>query len=132
MWDNVAGRWQAWWPSLDRGAQDVSDKIVELAEINPDDKVLDISTGIGKPAVTTARRVKPNRKVVAIDISPQMLAIAKTRAKSLGLDGIMEFRESEGEKLELPESIARFDTILYPLDRRSFCITRRTGSETVV
>jgi enediyne biosynthesis protein CalE5 len=113
MWDNVAAGWQAWWATLKRGAQKVSDKSVELAEIKPGDKVLDIAAGIGgEPAVAAARRVKPNGKVVATDISPQMLAIAKSRAKSLGLDSIMEFRESDGEKLELPESTARFDAIL--------------------
>jgi SAM-dependent methyltransferase len=72
---------------------------------------LDIARGIGEPAVSAARRVMPNGKVVAIDISPQMLAIAKTRAKSLGLDSIMEFRESDGEKLDLPEPTAKFDAI---------------------
>src|SRR5688500_17393938 len=54
----------------------------------------------------------PSGKVVATDISPQMLAIAKTRAKSLGLDGIMEFRESDGEKLDFPEPTAKFDAVL--------------------
>ena len=114
MWDNAAAGWQAWWPTFEHGAQEVSDKIVELAEIKPGDRVLDIATGIGEPAVTAARRVKPNGKVVATDISPQMLAIAKTRAKSLGLDGIMEFKESDAEKLELPESSTakKFDAIL--------------------
>jgi ubiquinone/menaquinone biosynthesis C-methylase UbiE len=112
MWDNVAAGWQAWWPTLERGAQKVSDKIVELAEIKPGDRVLDIATGIGEPAVTAARRVKPNGKVVATDISPQMLAIAKTRAKSLGLDSIMDFRESDAEKLDLPEPTATFDAII--------------------
>ncbi|MFL6486950.1 MAG: class I SAM-dependent methyltransferase [Nitrososphaera sp.] len=112
MWDNAAAGWQAWWETLERGAQKVSDKIVELAEIEPGHKVLDIATGIGEPAVTAARRVKPHGKVLATDISPQMLAIAKTRAKSLGLDGIIEFRESDGEKLDLPDSTAKFDVIL--------------------
>ena len=97
MWDNAAAGWQNWWETIERGAQKVSNKLVELAEIKPGDKVLDIATGIGEPAVTAARSVKPNGKVVAIDISPQMLAIAKTRAKSLGLDDIIEFRENDGE-----------------------------------
>src|SRR5919197_2211842 len=92
MWDNAAAGWQAWWENIERGAQKVSDRLVEMAQINPGDSVLDIATGIGEPAVTAAKRVKPNGRVVATDISPQMLAIAKTRAKSLGLDGIMEFR----------------------------------------
>jgi enediyne biosynthesis protein CalE5 len=104
MWDNVAAGWQAWWETFESGAQKVSDKLVELAEIKPGDKVLDIATGIGEPAVTAARRVKPNGKVVATDISPQMIAIAKSRAKSLGLDSLMEFREGDAEKLKFPNS----------------------------
>ena len=112
MWDNAATGWQTWWETIERGAQKVSDKIVELAEIKPGNRVLDIATGIGEPAVTAARRVKPNGKVVAIDISPKMLAIAKTRAKSLGLDDIMEFRESDGEKINLPDHTTKFDAVL--------------------
>jgi ubiquinone/menaquinone biosynthesis C-methylase UbiE len=112
MWDNAAAGWQAWWGTIERGAQKVSDKIVELAEIKAGDRVLDIATGIGEPAVTAARKVIPNGKVIAIDISPQMLAIAKTRAILLGLDSIVEFRESDGEKLDLPDQTSKFDAIL--------------------
>jgi ubiquinone/menaquinone biosynthesis C-methylase UbiE len=112
MWDNAAAGWQTWWETFERGAQKVSDKIVELAEIKPGDRDLDIATGIGEPAVTAARKVMPNGKVLATDISPQMLAIAKTRAASLGLNGIIEFRESDGEKLDLPDQTAKFDAIL--------------------
>jgi ubiquinone/menaquinone biosynthesis C-methylase UbiE len=110
MWDNVAAGWQTWWATFEQGAQRVSDKIVELAEIKPGDRVLDIATGIGEPAITAARRVRPNGKVVATDISPQMLAIAMARAKSLGLDGVMEFRESDAEALDFPKST--FNAIL--------------------
>jgi ubiquinone/menaquinone biosynthesis C-methylase UbiE len=112
MWDNAAAGWKTWWETIERGAQKVSNKLVELAEIKPGDRVLDIATGIGEPAVTAARKVMPNGKVIAIDISRQMLEVARTRAKSLGLDGIMEIRESDGEKIDLQDSTAKFDAIL--------------------
>ena len=54
----------------------------------------------------------PDGKVVATDISPKMLQIARTRATSLGLNGIMKFRESDGEKIDLLEQTAKFDAIL--------------------
>ena len=54
MRDNAAAGWQAWWETTERGAQKFSDKIIQLAEIQPGDKVLDIATGMGKPAVTAA------------------------------------------------------------------------------
>jgi ubiquinone/menaquinone biosynthesis C-methylase UbiE len=104
MWDNVAAGWQAWWATFESGAQKVSDKIVELAEIKPGDRVLDIATGIGEPAITAARRVRPSGKVVATDFSPQMLAIARARAKMLGLDSVMEFKECDAETLDFPKS----------------------------
>jgi hypothetical protein len=32
MWDNAAAGWQTWWETIERGAQKVSNKLVELAE----------------------------------------------------------------------------------------------------
>lgn len=67
--------------------------LVELAEIKQGDKVLDIVTGIGEPAITAARKVGINGHVLATDISPQMLKIAKQRSISIGLQDIVEFKE---------------------------------------
>ncbi len=40
--------------------------------------------------------------VLATDISGQMLGIAKERAASLGLQRIIEFKQSDAENLDLP------------------------------
>jgi ubiquinone/menaquinone biosynthesis C-methylase UbiE len=109
-WDSVAECWKKWWKLVEQSAQVVSDKLVDLAQIRQGHKVLDIGTGIGEPAVTAARRVGPTGKIVAIDISPQMLAIAKERAKDNGLDKIIEFREADAESFSLLSS--NFDAII--------------------
>lgn len=59
---------------------------------------MDIATGIGEPAVTAAEVVgdsttittttNGDSHVLAIDISPQMLAIAKKRSMFLGCKGL--------------------------------------------
>ena len=59
--------------------------MVELAEIKQGDRVIDIATGIGEPAITAAKKVGVEGYVLATDISSQMLAIAKERTVSLGL-----------------------------------------------
>ncbi len=82
---------------------------MDLAEIQPGQQVLDVATGIGEPAVTAARRVGPAGRVIAIDITPQMLEIARMRTTELGLDQI-DFREMDAEALDLPEN--SFDIIL--------------------
>jgi ubiquinone/menaquinone biosynthesis C-methylase UbiE len=73
--------------------------LVELAEIKKGDRVIDIATGIGEPAITAAKKVGVEGYVLATDISPQMLAIAKERTVSLGLQDIVEFKQVDAEKI---------------------------------
>jgi ubiquinone/menaquinone biosynthesis C-methylase UbiE len=90
-WDSVALGWQKWWKIFENGAQTVSDKLIELANVKPSPKVLDIATGIGEPAITASNRVGNSGYVLVTDLSPQMLSMANERAKSQNLDHIMEF-----------------------------------------
>ena len=101
-WDSAAAGWRKWWPVFEKAAQHVSDRLVDLAGIKPGDRVLDIATGNGEPAVTAARRVGPAGRVVATDQSAGMLAIARERAATLGI-GNIDFRESDAESLALSE-----------------------------
>jgi ubiquinone/menaquinone biosynthesis C-methylase UbiE len=103
-WNSVSDGWQKWWKTIEKGAQNVSKRLVELAHIRPGDKILDVATGIGEPAITGAKLVGDNGHVLATDISPQMLSIAKQRAASLGLENIMEFKEGDAETIDLPAS----------------------------
>jgi enediyne biosynthesis protein CalE5 len=110
-WDSVALGWQKWWKIFENGAQTVSNKLIELADVKPNSKVLDIATGIGEPAITAANRVvNSGGHVLATDLSPQMLSIAKDRAKSQNLDNIMEFKEGDAETITLQPS--EFDAAL--------------------
>jgi SAM-dependent methyltransferase len=109
-WDRSASGLKIWWPILEEGGQILSDRLVDLAGLRSGSKVLDVATGIGEPAVTAARHVQPNGKVLATDISPEMLAIGRERAKKLGLQHVIEFRESDAESLKLPDKT--FDALL--------------------
>jgi len=122
-WDSVAEGWKEWWQTVEVAAQKVSDRIMELAEIKHGQKVLDIATGIGEPAVTAAKRlvelasISGNKSksndvghVLATDISSEMLRIAKQRAAALGFQSIIEFKESDAETLDLAKS--SFDAVL--------------------
>ncbi len=108
-WNDAATALQKWWPAFERAAQKVSDRLVELAGVKPGDRVLDVATGNGEPAVTAARRVGAAGHVVGVDQSPGMLRIARERAAALGLANL-EFLESDAEILALPEK--SFDAVL--------------------
>ncbi|MGB0062223.1 class I SAM-dependent methyltransferase [Candidatus Binatus sp.] len=108
-WNDSAEGWKRWWPTFERAAQTVNDRLVELANVHPGNRVLDIATGSGEPALTAARAVGQAGRVVAVDMSPGMLAIARERVDAAGLKNV-ELVESDAEALKLdPHS---FDAVL--------------------
>ena len=109
QWDRVAAGWEKWWRTIEDGAQHVNDRLVDLAEVAPGKRVLDIATGIGEPALSAAIRIGSAGRVVATDISKQMLDIARTRASAAGLTNV-EFLEADAEHLDFPEH--SFDAVL--------------------
>jgi ubiquinone/menaquinone biosynthesis C-methylase UbiE len=108
-WDAVARGWSKWWPVMEAGASHVTERLLDLAELKPGQRVLDVATGIGEPALSAARRVGPEGRVIAVDQAPQMLQIARERAGQQGLRNI-EFIESDTELLDLPHYT--FDSVL--------------------
>lgn len=108
-WDSVAAGWKKWWRTIENGAQCVSERMIELAKVESGQRVLDIATGIGEPALLAARHVGPAGRVVATDFSSGMLDIARERATELGLANV-EFMEADAERLDVPDG--SFDAIL--------------------
>jgi ubiquinone/menaquinone biosynthesis C-methylase UbiE len=118
-WNNVASGWQKWWKITETAGDKLTKRLIELAEIKQGSRVLDIATGIGEPAMTTAHLVGKTGHVLAIDISSQMLSIAKQRSISLGLKDRMEFKESDTETIDLSDSafdaaLCRFGLMFLP------------------
>ncbi|MBO0684060.1 MAG: class I SAM-dependent methyltransferase, partial [Candidatus Dormibacteraeota bacterium] len=106
-WNAASEGWRAWSGLFERGAASVTAKLLELGEVGPGRRVLDVATGQGEPALTAARLVAPGGHVVGVDISPGMLAVARERAA--GLPNV-EFVEADLESLDRPAG--SFDVVL--------------------
>ncbi|HEU5297140.1 MAG TPA: methyltransferase domain-containing protein [Burkholderiaceae bacterium] len=83
--------------------------MLDLARIQPGQRILDIAAGAGEPAVSAAERVGPGGYVLATDISEGIVELALQVARERGLEQI-EARAVDGEKLDLPD--ASFDAVL--------------------
>ena len=86
-WDSVAEGWKEWGKPIEKGVENISQRLIDLAEIKPGQRVLDVATGIGEPSITAAKVVGTNGHVLATDISRQMLAIAKRKSYISGIAG---------------------------------------------
>ena len=69
----------------------------------PGQRILDVSTGIGEPAVTLSKRVGADGSILATDQSAGMLAVARERIVSEGLSNI-ELVQVDTEVLDMPEN----------------------------
>lgn len=89
--------------------QDTAHRLIELADISEGARVLDVATGTGIVAMDCARIVGPTGRVVGIDLSSDMLAVARQKSAAAGLANL-EFHEGDAEKLDFPDG--SFDAVL--------------------
>jgi SAM-dependent methyltransferase len=107
-WNAVAHGWGTWLDWTTRNFQPIADWLGTAAPWQPGARVLDVACGSGFPALAAAAAVRPGGTVVAIDISPEMLAVAASRAKRDALDNV-EFVEMDAEDLRFIDG--EFDAV---------------------
>jgi arsenite methyltransferase len=73
-----------------------------LAELRPGETVLDLGSGGGIDVLLSARRVGPTGKAFGLDMTDEMLALARENQRKAGVDNV-EFLRGEIERIPLPE-----------------------------
>jgi len=73
-----------------------------LAELAPGETVLDLGSGGGIDVLLSARRVGPMGKAYGLDMTDEMLALARENQKKAGVANV-EFLEGEIEAIPLPD-----------------------------
>ena len=74
-----------------------------LAELKPGETVLDLGSGGGIDVLLSARRVGPTGKAFGLDMTEQMLTLARENQRRSGL-GNVEFLQGEIEHIPLPDA----------------------------
>ena len=85
-----------------------SDLVARLAP-QPGERILDMGTGPGEPAITIAREVGASGHVTGIDLSENMVSIAQRVARARGLSNV-EFQTMDCGDLEFPDET--FDAVV--------------------
>jgi arsenite methyltransferase len=94
-----------------------------VADLHPGEVVLDLGSGSGGDVLISARRVAPGGKAIGLDMTPEMLELARRNAASAGVDNV-EFVEGYLEDIPLPD--ASVDVVI------SNCVVNLAADKNVV
>lgn len=86
------------------------EEYLSLLGLSPGERVLDVGCGSGVVTRAIARRVVPEGRVIGVDSSPALLAVAREYADASHLAGQIEWRLADCRKL--PFTDASFDAVL--------------------
>lgn len=73
-----------------------------IAELKAGEVVLDLGSGGGIDCFLAARKVGPEGRVIGLDMTPEMVKLARRNAKKMGAENV-DFRYGEMEEIPLPD-----------------------------
>lgn len=74
-----------------------------IADLKAGEVVLDLGSGAGADVLISAGRVSPNGRAIGLDMTDEMLRLARANATQAGVDNV-EFLKGEIENIPLPDS----------------------------
>src|SRR5262245_3738663 len=96
---------------IDKRFEPIVEHVVKRADLKSGQHALDLGTGTGSVALRAAEAIAPNGRVTAVDISPDMLAVARRRAAST--EANITFVEGRAEAI--PADAENIDAVLASL-----------------
>jgi arsenite methyltransferase len=94
--------------SFHPGGLHLTQRLGELLKLGPGSRVLDVASGKGESAIFLAQHFGCN--VTGIDFGAANVQQAADRAHAAGISKLVEFRQGDAEKLDLPD--VSFDAVL--------------------
>lgn len=126
QWDEAAEAWDRWGGLLGRWLGPATEMMLEMCNIGPGARVLDVAAGAGEQTMSAARRVGPSGHVLATDLSPGILERTRANARLASFDHV-DTMVIDGEALSQIEApdfdavISRVGLIYFPDQHKALC-----------
>jgi arsenite methyltransferase len=91
-----------------------------VADLHPGETVLDLGSGAGADVLISARRVGPTGRAIGLDMTDEMLAVARANAAATGVENVAFLR---GYIEDIPLSDASVDVVI------SNCVINLSGDK---
>ena len=83
-WNTIAEKFDMWLPHI----APVGEALLAALEARPGERILDLASGTGEPALTLARRLKGHATIFGIDAADGMIQVAQAKVMKEKLQGI--------------------------------------------
>jgi ubiquinone/menaquinone biosynthesis C-methylase UbiE len=103
-WDTIAEKFDLFLPHI----APVGEALLKALDARPGDKVLDVASGTGEPALTLARR-QPHAHITGVDAADGMIRVAQKKAAAERMTNI-SFTTMAAERLSYADNA--FDKVL--------------------
>lgn len=103
-WERAAPGWNAQAPRIRPWLAEATEALLDEAQVRPGAHVLDLAAGAGDQTLDIARRVGPQGRVLATDLSPAILALAAQNCQRAGLNQV-ETLAVDAEALDAGEAV---------------------------
>ena len=128
-WERISGNWERARDFIWSSTHQVGERIVERADPQPGDTVLDIAAGTGDTGFLAAERIGDEGKLISTDFAAGMVEAAKRAGEAKGL-GNVEYRVLDAEKMDLDDDsvdrvVCRWGYMLMADPAAAFKETRR-------
>ena len=113
MFDNIAPKYDLLNHTLSMSIDRVWRRRVvgEVRRAKPG-RILDVATGTGDLAIAMARRIR-DVQVLGVDLSEQMLAVARRKIEARGLDGRIVLDRGDAERLAVADASVAVATVAF-------------------
>lgn len=104
-WDKIAEKFDLWLPHI----APVGEILLQKLDAQPGNRILDVASGTGEPALTLAQRMGKHVSIIGTDAAPGMVRVAQSKAQRLRL-GHLQFETLKAEKMHFVDE--SFDRVL--------------------
>ena len=113
MFDNIAPRYDLLNHTLSVNIDRIWRRraVNEVRRANPR-RILDVATGTGDLAIALARRIR-DVQVMGVDLSEEMLAVARRKVEARGLDSRIVLERGDAEHLEVADASVDAATVAF-------------------
>lgn len=129
QWDTAAAGWNDHAAAIRAWLRKPTDAMCRMAGVTAGSRVLDVAAGAGDQTLDIAEQVGPQGHVLATDLSPVIVALARDNAVRAGF-GHVEARVADGEDLGVVEAsfdaaVCRLGLMFFPDPLRGLCEIHR-------